>query len=296
MVVRSAEALAHAMIGEPGSRFRVPTPALIVDEAVLDENIARMAACTRGRVTLRPHAKTHKSAWIAGKQIAAGAVGVCCAKLGKVEALSTAGVRGILLTSPVVDSTVPRRLCDVAAFDPEFMCAVDHPDPVTALGLEATSRGVTVKVIIDVDVGLMRTGVSGDGAALALADHIRRHPSLTLAGVQGYGGHWQHIAGFEARRDAVRMGREVLARVVDALRIEGHCIEIVTRGGTGTVSADLELGILTELQPGSYVFMDTQYLDVLSGDADPAPQPSLWVASLVVSVNADPIDAARASR
>ena len=207
MVVRSAEALAHAMIGEPGSRFRVPTPALIVDEAVLDENIARMAACTRGRVTLRPHAKTHKSAWIAGKQIAAGAVGVCCAKLGEVEALSVAGVRGILLTSPVVDSTVPRRLCDVAAVDPEFMCAVDHPDPVTALGLEATSRGVTVKVIIDVDVGLMRTGVSGDGAALALADHIRRHPSLTLAGVQGYGGHWQHIAGFEARRDAVRMGR-----------------------------------------------------------------------------------------
>lgn len=79
MVVRSAEALAHAMIGEPGSRFRVPTPALIVDEAVLDENIARMAACTRGRVTLRPHAKTHKSAWIAGKQIAAGAMG-CVAR------------------------------------------------------------------------------------------------------------------------------------------------------------------------------------------------------------------------
>jgi D-serine deaminase-like pyridoxal phosphate-dependent protein len=129
----------------------------------------------RGRVTLRPHAKTHKSAWIAGKQIAAGAMG-CVAR----NSVKLRRFRGRCpwnsLTSPVVDSTVPRRLCDVAAVDPEFMCAVDYPDPVTALGLEATSRGVTVKVIIDVDVGLMRTGVSGDGAALRLPT-IRRHPS-----------------------------------------------------------------------------------------------------------------------
>jgi 3-hydroxy-D-aspartate aldolase len=289
MVMRPAEALAHAMIGEPGSRFRLPTPALIVDEEALDANIARMAGRARGKVALRPHAKTHKSAWIAGKQIAAGAVGVCCAKLGEAEALSAARVRGILLTSPVADSSMPSRLCDVAAVDPEFICAVDHPEPVTALAAEASRRSVSINVVIDVDVGLMRTGVSGIQQALALADHIRRHRSLTLAGVQGYGGHWQHIAGFPARREAVRTGMLVLTGVVDALRSEGHLIEIVTGGGTGTVAADLELGVLTELQPGSYVFMDAQYLDALGGDEDGASQTSLWVASQVVSVNADPI-------
>jgi D-serine deaminase-like pyridoxal phosphate-dependent protein len=91
VTVHAAKALAQAMIGGPGSRFTVPTPALILDEAALDANIANMARRVGGRVALRPHAKTHKSAWIARKQIAAGAVGVCCAKLGEAEALSAAG-------------------------------------------------------------------------------------------------------------------------------------------------------------------------------------------------------------
>lgn len=284
-----AEAAARAMIGQPGSRFRLPTPALVVDEAAVDDNILAMAQRTRGKVRLRPHAKTHKSAWIARKQAAAGAVGVCCAKLGEAEALSAQGVRNILLTSPVADALAPRRLCDLAAADPGFICVVDHRDPVTAIAQEATSRGVAVSVIIDVDVGLMRTGVSGVDQALALADYIGRYPSLRMAGVQGYGGHWQHIAGLPERRAAVRDGMRLLARIVDALSEAGHATGIVTGGGTGTVTADLELGVLTELQPGSYVFMDAQYIDALGDDADGAFRPSLWVASQVVSVNAGPI-------
>ena len=121
-----------------------------------------------------------------------------------------------------------------------------------------------------------------------MADHIARYPSLTLAGVQGYGGHWQHIEGFDARREAVRHGMETLAGVVDALRSNGHRIELITGGGTGTVGADLELGVLNELQPGSYVFMDTEYADALGDDADGRFGTSLWVSSQVVSVNAEP--------
>src|SRR5690349_9691812 len=203
MTLRPAESLAQSMIGEPGSRFTVPTPALMVDEDALDSNIATMARRVAGRAALRPHAKTHKSSWIARKQIAAGAVGVCCAKLGEAEALSTAGVRGILLTSPLVGATAFRRLCDVAANDPQFICAVDSPDPVTTLAAEAARRDIVVDVAIDVDVGLMRTGVSGATAGLALADHIAQYSSVRLAGVQGYGGHWQHIPGFAARRDEI---------------------------------------------------------------------------------------------
>jgi D-serine deaminase-like pyridoxal phosphate-dependent protein len=289
MTLRPAEAVAQAMIGEAGSGCGVPTPALILDEAALDANIAKMAARVRGRAVLRPHAKTHKSAWVAGKQITAGAVGVCCAKLGEAEALSAVGMRGILLTSPVVDSTAPKRICDVAAIDPGFVCAVDHPDPVPVLAEEASSRDALLKVVIDVDVGLMRTGVSGASEALALANRIERCPSITLVGVQGYGGHWQHIEGSAARRDAVRSGMKVLTGVVEALRNADHQIELITGGGNGTVETDLELGVLNELQPGSYVFMDSQYADALGDDEDGAFRGSLWVSSQVVSVNADPI-------
>ncbi|OBI18587.1 hypothetical protein A5712_21595 [Mycobacterium sp. E2327] len=287
--MRPAEALAQALIGEANSRFRLPTPALILDEAALDANIRRMAERTRDRVALRPHAKTHKCAWIAAKQVAAGAVGICCAKIGEAEALSAAGVRGILLTSPVADPAMPQRLCDVAALAPGFACVVDHPDPVTALSAQASRRGIRVNVLIDVDVGLGRTGVSGPGQAVALAEHIHRCEGLTLSGVQGYGGHWQHISGFQKRCEAVRVGMERLARVVDALRNAGYPVGIVTGGGTGTVAADLDLGVLNELQPGSYVFMDAQYADALGVDDDGAFETSLWVASQVVSVNADAI-------
>ncbi|WP_197515025.1 alanine racemase [Mycobacterium sp. 1245805.9] len=277
------------MIGEPNSRFRLPTPALILDEAALEANIGRMADRTRGKVALRPHAKTHKCAWIANKQIAAGAVGICCAKIGEAEALSAAGVRGILLTSPVADPLMPKRLCDVAALDPGFACVVDHPDPVTALSAQACRRGMRVEVLVVVDVGLGRTGVSGTEQAVALADHIDRSPGLTLAGVQGYGGHWQHIPGFQNRCDAVKIGMEMLSAAADALRAAGHPVGIVTGGGTGTVAADLDLGVLNELQPGSYVFMDAEYSDALGGDDDGAFQTSLWVSSQVVSANADAI-------
>jgi D-serine deaminase-like pyridoxal phosphate-dependent protein len=288
MTPRPADAVAQSLIGEPGSRFRVPTPALILDEVALDENIAKMAQRVRGRAALRPHAKTHKSAWIADKQMAAGAVGVCCAKLGEAEALSAAGIRGILLTSPVVDATALPRLCQVATVDSEFVCVVDHPDAVTALAEEADRQGISLRVMIDVDVGLMRTGVADAAAAVTLAKHIERLPSVRLVGVQGYGGHWQHIVGIEARSDAVRVGMGVLAGVVEALRADGHRIDTITGGGTGTVEADLELGVLNELQPGSYVFMDSQYHDALGADADGAFRTSLWVSSQVVSANAAP--------
>jgi D-serine deaminase-like pyridoxal phosphate-dependent protein len=177
----------------------------------------------------------------------------------------------------------------VATIDPGFACVADHRDPVTALGEEARRRGIQVNVLIDVDVGLGRTGVSGPAQAVALAEHIHRYPGLTLAGIQGYGGHWQHIDGLQKRSDAVIVGMEILSRVVDALRNADHHIDIVTGGGTGTAAADLELGVLNELQPGSYVFMDAQYSDALGDDDDGAFEPSLWVSSQVVSANAGPI-------
>ncbi|KZS71221.1 hypothetical protein A4G29_15935 [Mycobacterium kansasii] len=194
-----------------------------------------------------------------------------------------------MLGSPIVDRAMPKRIYDVAALDSEFSCVVDNPDPVTALAGEAARRDLSLNVLIGVNVGLMRTGVSGPHEALALAEHIGRCPSLTLGGVHGYGGHWQHIPAASTRRWAVGTGMQGLAHIVDALRGAGHQLPVVTGGGTGTIAADLEIGVRTELQPGSYVFMDRQYSAALGDDPDGDLATSLWVSSQVISISAEPI-------
>jgi D-serine deaminase-like pyridoxal phosphate-dependent protein len=278
---------AEELIGQQGSRWRLPTPALVVDLDALDANVARMAARTKAAgVALRPHAKTHKSSFIAGKQMAAGAVGVCCAKVGEAEALAGAGVRGILITSPIAAAETAERAAALARHDPALAVTVDHPAGVACLAVAADAAGTTIRLVIDVDVGLGRTGVADAEAALELAEMIAAWPGLTLAGVQGYGGHWQHMQGAEKRRAAVQAGLARLTEAVEALRAAGQACPLVTGGGTGTVEADLELGVLNELQCGSYVFMDNQYADALGEDADGAFQSSLFVQAQVISLNA----------
>jgi D-serine deaminase-like pyridoxal phosphate-dependent protein len=275
------------LVGQAGSRWRLPTPALVVDLDALDANIAEMSARARAAgVALRPHAKTHKSAFVARRQIEAGAVGICCAKLGEAEALAAAGVRGLLVTSPIAAPETAERCAVVAGQDPEFAVVVDHPVGADALQAAAAVRAVTIQVVIDVDVGLGRTGVADTAAALGLGRRIATHPNLRLKGVQGYGGAWQHMVGAEKRLAAAKVGLARLAEVVEALRADGHACPLVTGGGTGTFAADTELGVLNERQPGSYVFMDNQYADALGDDPDGAFQTSLFVQAQVISANA----------
>jgi len=282
-----SEPIAQALIGQPGSRWRLPTPALVVDLDALDANIATMAARARAAgVALRPHAKTHKSAFIARRQIEAGAVGVCCAKLGEAEVLAAAGVRGLLVTSPIAASETAERCAVVAHEDPDFAVVVDHPIGADALQAAAAARSVTIQVVIDVDVGLGRTGVADTAAALTLGQRIASHPNLRLKGVQGYGGAWQHMVGAGKRLAAAKVGLARLAEIVETLRADGHACPLVTGGGTGTFAADTELGVLNERQPGSYVFMDNQYADALGDDPDGAFTTSLFVQAQVISANA----------
>ena len=282
-----AERFAQALIGQPGSRWRLPTPALVVDLDALDANIARMAARARAAgVVLRPHAKTHKSAFIARRQIAAGAVGICCAKVGEAEALAGAGVRGILVTSPIASAETAARCAVLAAQDPDFAAAVDHPVGADALQAAAAARNTTVQVVIDVNVGMGRTGVADTAAGLALGQRIATQPNLPLKGIQGYGGAWQHMVGAEKRLEAAKAGLARLTELAAALRAAGQACPLITGGGTGTFEADTELGVLTERQPGSYVFMDNQYVDALGEDPDGAFQTSLFVQAQVVSANA----------
>lgn len=276
----------RSLIGVPGGRARVPTPALIVETHALDANIARMAArAAAAGLALRPHAKSHKSAAIAAKQVAAGAAGVCCAKLGEAAALMAAGVRDILVTSPVATPALAARAAALARADPGSTVVVDHPAGVAALADATAGGGVTLSVLIDVDVGQGRTGVADADAAVALADQIAAAPGLRLAGVQGYAGHVQHIAGATARAAANAASTARLRDAVDALRAAGHAAPWVTGGGTGSFAADVAGGVLTEVQPGSYVFMDVDYRAALGSDPDGGFATSLFVAATVVSVN-----------
>lgn len=278
----------HAhLIGQQGSRVALNTPVLVLDVDVLDRNIAAMAelAASHG-VALRPHAKTHKSVDIARRQLAAGAVGLCCAKIGEAEVLADGGIAGLLITSPVAAPGAIQRLAELAGHAPGLMAVVDHPDVVTAIDRALTETGATLDVIIDVDPGGHRTGVASAARAIALAEAIAASERLRYRGVQFYCGSQQHIAAFADRRAAIEDLTDYLKRVIAALTDAGFAPEIVTGSGTGTHRIDLALGMFTELQVGSYIFMDAQYLACDLADA-PAPpfEVALSVDARVVSAN-----------
>ncbi|MCI3131213.1 DSD1 family PLP-dependent enzyme [Phenylobacterium aquaticum] len=276
----------HAhLIGRQGSRRDLNTPVLVVEEGALQRNIARMAefAASKG-VKLRPHAKTHKSADIAKLQIAAGAVGLCCAKLGEAEALADGGVlKGLHITSPVVSPPAIARLTQLNMRVEDMMSVVDHPDNARALGVAAAAAGKPLKVLIDIDPGIRRTGVASAEAAVALFQTIQAEPGLTYMGVQFYCGAQQHIEDFAARKAAAEDRAAYLRACIAALTEAGGAPQIVSGSGTGTHRIDAEFGLFTEFQVGSYVFMDSQYLAC----AEIGPyETSLFIDARVVSANA----------
>ena len=276
-------ALNAHLVGRQGSRRDLATPALVVDLDALERNIAAMAGFARqAGLSLRPHAKTHKSVEIARRQIAAGAVGVCCAKLGEAEALADGGIENILVTSPVVGTMGVERLAALAARSPGLMAAVDHPDAVEALA----ASGAVLTLLVDIDPGIHRTGVADGEAAVALARRIAEAPNLTFAGVQFYCGMQQHIEAFGDRRAAIEERTAYLSGIIGALEAAGLAPRIVTGGGTGTHVIDAALGVLNELQVGSYVFMDRQYNDCdLAGDGAARFETALMVDARVISAS-----------
>ncbi|MEO8811592.1 MAG: DSD1 family PLP-dependent enzyme [Caulobacteraceae bacterium] len=271
------------LIGRQGSRRDLNTPALVVDLDALERNIGAMAArAAAGGVALRPHAKTHKCVEIARRQIAAGAVGVCCAKLGEAEALADGGIENILITSPVVGPAAVARLAALAARSPGLMAVCDHPLAVDALA----TMGAALTLLVDIDPGIHRTGVADGAAALALARRIDGAPNLTFGGVQFYCGAQQHIEDFTARHEAIAERTVWLSGVIAILTEAGLQPRIVSGGGTGSHAIDLEMAVFTELQVGSYVFMDRQYADCdLAGSGDAPFETALTVDARVISAN-----------
>jgi 3-hydroxy-D-aspartate aldolase len=272
------------LIGIPGGRWRLQTPALVIDLDSLERNIAHMADHARRHgINLRPHAKTHKSAEIAKRQMAAGALGICCAKLGEAEALAEAGIESILITSPVVTEGGIARLMALNGKLKELIAVCD--DVETAAKLDAAASAKKLKIFVDIDPGMGRTGIRPDRAP-AVVEAVARAANLEFAGLQCYAGQVQHMESPNQRRDASLSVMKELAALRDQLKDKGTVPAILSGGGTGTFDIDPDARTLSELQVGSYVFMDRQYNDVWTKPGDRPPfETALFVQTTVISAN-----------
>jgi D-serine deaminase-like pyridoxal phosphate-dependent protein len=277
--------LHRPLLGRPGSRRELNTPVLVLDRDALDRNIRKMADFAKSKgIALRPHAKTHKSVDIARRQIAEGAVGVCCAKLGEAEALAAGGIGAILITSPVVSAPAIARLSALNARIDDLMVVIDNPS--NAVALAAAPGKKPLKIIIDIDPGINRTGVTSPAAAVEVLKRVRATSNLVYQGVQMYCGQEQHIATYAERAAAIEERTQYLRSVMAALADHDAHPPIVTGSGTGTHRIDAGLNVFTEWQVGSYVFMDRQYAECeLDASKAPLYEYSLFVDTRVVSAN-----------
>lgn len=274
-----------SLIGVPGSRERLETPALVLDLDGLEHNIADLAAhAARNNYKLRPVAKIHKSVEIARRQVTAGAIGQCCATLAEAEIMAAAGIPGVFLFTSVATPGKIARLVSLAATTSDFLLAVDDPGNVEAIGDAARAAGTTVRMLVDIEVGARRTGLADMNAVVALAERIARHGGLVYAGIQGYDGSLQATPSYSERRALQAKRAEIVGGVVDRLRRAGLPPEIVSGGGTGSHAIDAVQGVFTEVQAGTYIFMDGNYADVEMRADDAHPfRPSLFVRTTVIS-------------
>lgn len=277
------------LIGQPGSRARLMTPALVLDLDAMEGNIARMQGfAAEHNISLRPHCKTHKSIAIARLQVEAGALGIGAATLGEAEVMGVAGIAGVLVTSPVVADAKIDALMALNGEAEGLMQTVDNMQNLRALDAAAGQAGAPLNVVIDVDVGLHRTGAFGVADAVALVEAAVAAGNLKFSGVQGYAGHIMHIEDFGERRDTNIAHTQPLNDTCAALAEKNLTPAIVTGAGTGTYDIDAKLGVMSEMQVGSYVVMDVEYRDVHpESGGDWLFEPALFVRATVVSANHD---------
>jgi len=274
-------------VGTPARELE--TPALLIDLDAMEENLARMAARLEGTgVRLRAHAKTHKSPWLAKKQIALGAVGVCCQKVSEAEVMVAGGVEDALVSSEVAAASKLGRLAALARHA-RIAAVVDHPRGAAMLSEAAVEAGAEIGALVDVDVGQGRCGVAPGAAAVELAERVERLPGLALRGIQAYQGAAQHVEGFAERRAVYARAIALMEETIAAFRAAGLSTEIRSGGGTGSWRWDAEAGVLNELQAGSYLFMDSHYRSIGGEDSEAYDdfRPALFVLTTVVSASSD---------
>lgn len=255
------------------------TPALIVDLDLMERNIARIATrCQAAKLAWRPHCKTHKSGDVARLLLAAGAIGVTCAKLSEAVAMADAGVEDILIANQIAGALKIDRLIQLRQ-RVDVAVAVDHPDNIAALAAVAATAGVVLRVLIEVDTGTRRAGVLPGAPVVELARLINGYRSLRLAGLMTWEGHTTTIADPGDKRRAITEALTALTGSAELCRRAGFAIEIVSCGGTGTYDIAADVSGITEIQAGGGIFGDVRYRDLYHVDLDFA----LTVLSTVTS-------------
>jgi 3-hydroxy-D-aspartate aldolase len=273
------------LIGAQHAFARLSTPCLLLEAEALEHNVAAMMALVRrhGR-HLRPHVKAHKCTAIARRQLEAGAIGLCCATVREAEVMAETGLDGLLVTSPVTSPAMVERLVRARDHVADIAVVVDGEAGVDALAA-GTRADRPLGALVEIDVGQGRTGVTSAADAVRLARRIEALPQLRYRGIQAYYGHLQHVPTYADRKAKAAEQWARLRPFLDALRSEGLPPGIVTGGGTGTHLLDLEEGPFTEIQPGSYLFMDKQYGAVELAPGAAAFRTSLTIATRVISAN-----------
>ncbi len=263
----------------------VDTPALLIELDAFEHNLRRLAdAIAPTGVRFRPHAKTHRSPVIALRQMALGAVGVCCQTVGEAEAMVLGGVPDVLVSNQVVGSSKLARLAALARQARVGVCA-DNAGNIAAIDKAAASFDVRLDVLVEIDIGNERCGVAPGKPALDLAQQIDAAPALRFAGLQAYHGKSQHIRDFAERRQATQKAVDLTADTVALLKEHGLDCETIGGAGTGTFLSEAKSGHYNELQAGSYIFMDADYGRNQKEDGNPFDdfENSLFVYTTVIS-------------
>lgn len=246
-------------LAEPVPIAELPTPALLVNEALLDANIAKMAAFLGERnVGFRPHSKTHKCPIIAQKQMQAGAVGICTAKLSEAIVMVGAGLNDVLITSPLATATKIAVLADLCTKATGLAIVVDQVANLELL-LAALSADSKLGIVVDVDVAMGRTGTRSLDTMLQIAELAESDSRLEFLGIQHYAGHVMHIEGYDERRAKSLALWDSVSELVAGMASKGLPPKIVSGAGTGTYNIDSGVDCVTDLQVGSYIFMDQEY-------------------------------------
>lgn len=251
-------------LDEPVPLEALHTPALVIDLDQFERNLAFMQTYLNDQgLALRPHTKMHKCPVIAKQQLAQGALGVCAAKVSEAEVLAAAGIEDILITSPIVTLEKVRRLLEVVRLAPKTKIVVDSQAGAQLLQAQCQAAGLRMEVFIDLDPGMGRTGIETGDKALALARYLLDDCSaLSFAGLQMYAGNCMHIPGFAKRRDKYQKVMQKGSETRESFAQAGIDIPAFSGGGTGTYNIEPALGLMTELQAGSYAFMDIEYRDI----------------------------------
>ena len=263
----------------------IDTPALILDLDAFERNLKKMAAfVSSAGIRLRAHAKTHRCPTIALKQIELGAVGQCCQKVGEAEALVRGGVRDVLLSNEVLDINKLRRLAALAKSATISLC-FDAVEQVDAASAAAQEFGVELGALVEIDMGMWRCGVAPGEPAAALAKYIDAAPGLKFLGLQAYEGKAQHEKDYADREKAIEVAANAVRISIDAIEREGLQCQVIGGGGTGTYMFEGQSRLWTELQCGSYIFMDGEYAAIMGSDGEPYAEfeQSLFVLTTVTS-------------